>query len=100
MSNFGKTEPHRAAVQCPGEPAPPRREKVARFGSRRAFRIRTDRPPLHPPVRHTVLGVGDDGAIIRPTPGMDLVVTTDMLVAGTHFLPDADPRRWAGKPSP
>ncbi|GIK25950.1 MAG: thiamine-monophosphate kinase [Betaproteobacteria bacterium] len=42
------------------------------------------------PVRHTVLGVGDDGAVLRPAPGMDLVVTTDMLVAGTHFLPDAD----------
>jgi thiamine-monophosphate kinase len=43
------------------------------------------------PVRHTVLGVGDDGAVVHPTPGMDLVVTTDMLVAGTHFLPDAEP---------
>jgi thiamine-monophosphate kinase len=37
------------------------------------------------PVRHTVLGVGDDGAVVRPAPGMDLVVSTDMLVAGTHF---------------
>ena len=43
------------------------------------------------PVRHTVLGVGDDGAVIRPAPGMDLVISTDMLVAGTHFLPDTDP---------
>ena len=43
------------------------------------------------PVRHTVLGVGDDGAVVRPAPGMDLVVSTDMLVAGTHFLPEADP---------
>ena len=43
------------------------------------------------PVRHTVLGVGDDAAIVRPASGMDLVVTTDMLVAGTHFLPDAEP---------
>jgi thiamine-monophosphate kinase len=43
------------------------------------------------PVRHTVLGVGDDGAVVRPAPGMDLVVSTDMLVAGTHFLPDAEP---------
>ena len=43
------------------------------------------------PVRHTVLGVGDDGAIVRPSPGMDLVVSTDMLVAGAHFLPDAEP---------
>lgn len=43
------------------------------------------------PLHHTVLGVGDDGALMRPTPGMDLVVTTDMLAAGTHFFPDADP---------
>lgn len=43
------------------------------------------------PVRHTVLGVGDDGAVVRPSPGMDLVISTDMLVAGTHFLADSDP---------
>jgi thiamine-monophosphate kinase len=43
------------------------------------------------PVRHTVLGVGDDGAIVRPAAGMDLVVSTDMLVGGTHFLQDTDP---------
>ena len=43
------------------------------------------------PTNHTVLGAGDDGAIVRPSPGMELVVSTDMLVAGTHFLPDADP---------
>ncbi len=40
---------------------------------------------------HTVLGVGDDGAIVRPAPGCELVVSTDMLVAGTHFLPNTDP---------
>jgi len=43
------------------------------------------------PARHTVLGVGDDAAIVRPSPGCELVVSTDMLVAGTHFLPNADP---------
>ncbi len=43
------------------------------------------------PTRHTVLGVGDDGALIAPTPGLELVISTDMLVDGTHFLPDADP---------
>jgi thiamine-monophosphate kinase len=43
------------------------------------------------PVRHTVLGVGDDGAIICTSPGMELVVSTDMLVSGTHFLPDTNP---------
>lgn len=40
---------------------------------------------------HTALGIGDDGALIRPHPGMELVVSTDMLVAGTHFLADTDP---------
>lgn len=39
---------------------------------------------------HTVLGVGDDGAIVRPSSGCELVVSTDMLVAGTHFLPNTD----------
>jgi thiamine-monophosphate kinase len=43
------------------------------------------------PTRHTVLGVGDDGAIVRPRPGMELVISTDMLVSGTHFLPETNP---------
>ena len=38
-----------------------------------------------------VLGVGDDAALLRVAPGMELAVSTDMLVSGTHFLPDADP---------
>ncbi len=37
---------------------------------------------------HTLLGVGDDGALIAATPGHELVVSTDMLVEGTHFLAD------------
>jgi thiamine-monophosphate kinase len=37
------------------------------------------------------LGVGDDAALLRTAPGMELVVSSDMLVAGTHFLPNADP---------
>ena len=43
------------------------------------------------PTRHTKLGIGDDGAIIRPAQGLELVISTDMLVSGTHFLPDANP---------
>jgi thiamine-monophosphate kinase len=39
----------------------------------------------------TELGVGDDAALLRVSPGMELAVSTDMLVNGTHFLPDADP---------
>jgi len=38
-----------------------------------------------------VLGVGDDAALLRVASGMELAVSTDMLVSGTHFLPDADP---------
>ena len=37
---------------------------------------------------HTVLGVGDDGALLAPSPGCELVVSTDMLVEHTHFLAD------------
>ena len=40
---------------------------------------------------HTVLGVGDDGALIAPTPGREMVISTDLLVEGTHFLADTDP---------
>jgi thiamine-monophosphate kinase len=44
------------------------------------------------PVRHTALGVGDDAALIDPTPGCLTVAAADMLVAGVHFFADADPR--------
>ncbi len=43
------------------------------------------------PTAHTDLAVGDDAALMRPRPGMQLAVSTDMLVAGTHFFPDTDP---------
>jgi len=32
-----------------------------------------------------VIGVGDDGAVLRPEPGRDLVCVLDTLVAGVHF---------------
>jgi thiamine-monophosphate kinase len=38
-----------------------------------------------------VLGVGDDAALLKVNEGMELAVSTDMLVSGTHFFPDADP---------
>jgi thiamine-monophosphate kinase len=41
---------------------------------------------------HAVLGVGDDCALLAPTPGMQLAVSSDMLVEGRHFFPGADPR--------
>ena len=38
-----------------------------------------------------LLGVGDDAALLQVSAGMTLAVSTDMLVCGTHFFPDADP---------
>lgn len=43
-------------------------------------------------VRHgTVLGIGDDCALLRCPEGSELAVTTDTLVSGVHFFPDVDP---------
>jgi thiamine-monophosphate kinase len=36
-------------------------------------------------------GIGDDCAVCRPAPGHELVVTTDLLVEGRHFLLDTTP---------
>lgn len=38
-----------------------------------------------------VLSVGDDAALVEVTPGYQLAISTDMLVSGRHFFPDADP---------
>jgi thiamine-monophosphate kinase len=54
-------------------------ELIARFFTR------TPRSPS------VVRGVGDDAAIVAPSPGHELVVTTDMLVGGRHFFADAEP---------
>jgi thiamine-monophosphate kinase len=34
------------------------------------------------------LGIGDDCALLRPGPGQELAVTTDLTIAGTHFRMD------------
>jgi thiamine-monophosphate kinase len=43
------------------------------------------------PTRHTLLGVGDDAALLAPTSGCELAVSVDMLVEGRHFFRGADP---------
>jgi thiamine-monophosphate kinase len=43
------------------------------------------------PASGALLGIGDDAALLRVSEGKVLAVSTDMLVGGTHFLPDADP---------
>ena len=37
------------------------------------------------------LGVGDDCALLAPRPGMQLAISSDMLVEGRHFFADVDP---------
>lgn len=43
------------------------------------------------PVQRAVLGVGDDCALLAPAPGMQLAISSDMLVEGRHFFADVDP---------
>ncbi len=42
------------------------------------------------PPRRGVLGIGDDCALFDITPGKQLAVSTDTLVAGVHFFADTD----------
>ncbi len=49
------------------------------------------------PVRRAALGVGDDCALLAPRPGMQLAVSTDLLVEGRHFLSTVAPRRLGHK---
>ncbi len=41
--------------------------------------------------RKADIGVGDDCALINPTPGMQLAISSDMLVEGRHFFSDVSP---------
>lgn len=49
------------------------------------------------PARRNPLGVGDDCALLQPAAGMQLAVSTDMLVEGRHFLSTVDPQRLGHK---
>ena len=44
-----------------------------------------------------VQGIGDDCAVLGPTPGMQWLVSTDMLVEGRHFLSTVAPERLGHK---
>ncbi len=49
------------------------------------------------PTRQAALGMGDDCALLQPTPGMQLAISSDMLVEGRHFLPTVAPARLGHK---
>ncbi|QWE30957.1 thiamine-phosphate kinase [Polynucleobacter sp. Adler-ghost] len=41
------------------------------------------------------LGIGDDCALLKTDPAEEIAITSDMLVCGRHFFPDANPE-WLG----
>ena len=43
------------------------------------------------PTQRAALGGGDDCALLNPTPGTQMVVSSDMLVEGRHFFADVSP---------
>ena len=47
--------------------------------------------------KRAVLGVGDDCALLQPTPGLHWAVSSDMLVEGRHFLSSVAPDRLGHK---
>jgi thiamine-monophosphate kinase len=49
------------------------------------------------PAANAVLGVGDDCALVDVTNGMDLAVSMDTMVQGTHFFSDVDPENLGHK---
>jgi thiamine-monophosphate kinase len=49
------------------------------------------------PVARAALGVGDDCALLAPRPGMQLAVSSDLLVEGRHFLSTVAPERLGHK---
>lgn len=43
------------------------------------------------------LNLQDDAALYIPTPGNELVLTTDTIIEGVHYLPDTSPEKIAAK---
>jgi thiamine-monophosphate kinase len=48
-------------------------------------------------VERAVLGIGDDCALLATAPGMQLAISSDMLVEGRHFLSTVAPQRLGHK---
>src|SRR4029079_14771915 len=95
----------RGRARCPAGEAPPRRQAAlpearpiiaATMADLGEFEL-IDRFFTRP-TRRATLGVGDDCALLQPTAGTTLAVSTDMLVEGRHFLPTVAPERLGHKP--
>ena len=60
----------------------------------RFFKTGAQAMPSHSSI---TLGIGDDCAVLQPTSGEELVITTDMLVEGRHFLAGTNPEQLGRK---
>ena len=49
------------------------------------------------PAASAALGVGDDAALVRPRAGMEVAISTDLLVEGRHFRAGVDARKLGHK---
>lgn len=67
-------------VAKPIRPSPPSLPDVGEFGLIRTLQRRFGR--VGPSVLH---GIGDDAAVVRPSPGQALLLTTDLLAEDIHF---------------
>ena len=54
-------------------------------------RFRKSQIPLVRGMRALRIGIGDDAAIWRPSPGCETILTCDWFLEGTHFLSDWHP---------
>jgi len=86
------TPPSPAAPGCAGADAPP--EASATLGEFALIERFFARAPRRAGV---ALGNGDDCALLAPAAGMQLAVSTDMLVEGRHFLSSVRPERLGHK---
>lgn len=87
QANASVVDSKRVGVQYQGFAAVSLRYNAAmsEFDLITRYFARPDR--VHPSV---VLGIGDDCALLRPALGQQ-AISTDLLVEGRHFLPDANP---------
>ena len=76
------------ARQYPSRPPRPTGERAFLSDLRQQFRS--------PASRSLTLGIGDDCALLKPTPGLTIAVTTDLLIEGRHFRRDTHTARSAG----
>jgi thiamine-monophosphate kinase len=60
----------------------------------RFFKTGAQAMPSHSSI---TLGIGDDCAVLQPTSGEELAITTDMLVEGRHFLAGTNPEQLGRK---